>query len=79
MGAFQLPANGLAVFMGGHVRTGLEDNPWLDYARRTPATNQALIRRVTELSALAGRELASPDETRRMLGLAEIREPAAPC
>ena len=27
MGAFQLPANALAIAMGGHVRTGLEDNP----------------------------------------------------
>ena len=38
-----------------------------------------LVRRVVDLGALAGRELATPTDTRRMLGLAEVREPSAPC
>ena len=46
IGAFQLTMNGLAVFMGGHVRTGLEDNPYLDAHTRwlesQPATSELL-------------------------------------
>ena len=72
LGGFQLPANGLAIFMGGHVRTGLEDNPWWDHATREPATNAALVHRVAALAELAGRRLATPEEARELLGLALV-------
>jgi 3-keto-5-aminohexanoate cleavage enzyme len=72
IGAFQLPANGLTIFMGGHVRTGLEDNPWWDHATREPATNAGLVHRVAALAELAGRRLATADEAREMLGLALV-------
>jgi 3-keto-5-aminohexanoate cleavage enzyme len=72
LGGFQLPANGLAVFMGGHVRTGLEDNPWWDHATRAPATNAALVHRVGALAELAGRRLATSEEARELLGLALV-------
>jgi uncharacterized protein (DUF849 family)/GNAT superfamily N-acetyltransferase len=69
LGGTQLPMNAMAVFAGGHVRTGLEDNPYLDYAARTPATNSALVRRVAEMAALAGREVATPAYVRERLRL----------
>ena len=69
VGAYQLPICAMAVFAGGHVRTGLEDNPHLDHAPRTPATNEALVRRTTELARLAGRPIATPAEVRERLGL----------
>lgn len=69
LGSFQLPANTLAIAMGGHVRAGLEDNPWMDADGELGATNEALVRRVAELAALAGRRLASPAEARAVLGL----------
>jgi 3-keto-5-aminohexanoate cleavage enzyme len=72
LGGFQLPANGLAIFMGGHVRTRLEDNPWLDHATREPATNAGLVHRVAALAELAGRRLATTDEARELLGLALV-------
>jgi len=75
LGGFQLPANGLAVFMGGHVRTGLEDNPWWDYESREPASNPRLVARVAALAELAGRRVATADEARDALGLALV--PAA--
>jgi 3-keto-5-aminohexanoate cleavage enzyme len=70
IGAFQLAMNAIAVFAGGHVRTGLEDNPHFDHADRTPADNAGLIRRVTKLAAIAGREISTPAQTRAALGLA---------
>jgi 3-keto-5-aminohexanoate cleavage enzyme len=69
LGSFQLPINALAVFMGGHVRTGLEDNLWIDPERRRLATNLALVQRVAELARIAGRALATPQEARARLGL----------
>lgn len=69
LGAYQLPANGLAVFMGGHVRTGLEDNPDLDHAGREPAGNLDLVERAAGLARAAGREISTPAQTRERLGL----------
>jgi len=70
IGAFQLAMNGLAIFMGGHVRTGLEDSPYLDYASRTPATNADLVARAASLAAAAGRTIATTAEARALIGLA---------
>ena len=69
IGPFQLPMNAMAVFMGGHVRTGLEDNPAMDAERTLPATNRALVERVTALAGTAGRPLATPAAVRERLGL----------
>ena len=69
IGDFQVKANALAVFAGGHVRTGLEDS-----ARQRPGdpattSNSALVARALGLAEMAGRTIASPTETRSMLGL----------
>lgn len=69
LGAFQATANALAVAMGGHVRTGLEDNPYLDHRTREPATNEALVRRAVAQAEALGRPIATPAETRALLGL----------
>jgi len=71
LGAFQLPMNALAIFMGGHVRTGLEDNLWMDASRGEPATNAGLVERVAGLADVAGRRLATAEEVRERLGLAQ--------
>jgi 3-keto-5-aminohexanoate cleavage enzyme len=76
LGAFQRPANALAIAMGGHVRTGLEDNPQLDHVTREPARNVELVERAARLAAAAGRVVASPDEARTLLGLAPVPLPA---
>jgi uncharacterized protein (DUF849 family) len=69
IGAFQLAMNAISVFAGGHVRTGLEDNPHFDHVARTPASNPQLVERVTELAAVAGRSISTPQQTRATLGL----------
>jgi uncharacterized protein (DUF849 family) len=49
-----------AIQAGGHVRTGLGDNPvGVDGAR---ATNEQLVRRVVDLASELGRDLATPKE-----------------
>ena len=77
LGAFQHPANALAVAMGGHVRTGLEDNPYADHVTRAPARNVELVERAAELAIAAGRSVATPDQARALLGLPATRPEAA--
>jgi uncharacterized protein (DUF849 family) len=77
LGAYQAPANALAVAIGGHVRTGLEDNPWLDAAGTRPASNGELVERAVAMAAAVGRDVATPAETRSILGLQPSGAPAA--
>jgi uncharacterized protein (DUF849 family) len=60
------------------VRTGLEDNPTMDAARREPARNPALVARVAELAGIAGRALATPAQVRERLGLRRGLTPTPP-
>jgi 3-keto-5-aminohexanoate cleavage enzyme len=72
IGRAQLPMNAHAIAMGGHARTGLEDNLW--YRRGVPATNAMLVERVRRLSELMERPVATPDEARRLLALTPAPE-----
>jgi 3-keto-5-aminohexanoate cleavage enzyme len=69
VGRNQLPMNTVALGMGGHVRTGLEDNLWL--RKGVPATNAALVRRVRNLVELTEQEVATPARAREILGIGE--------
>lgn len=71
IGIYQLPMNGMAILSGGHVRTGLEDNPYYDWTPRTDATNAALVARCVAIARLAGRAIATPADVRRWLALGE--------
>jgi 3-keto-5-aminohexanoate cleavage enzyme len=70
VGSQQLPMATLAILMGGHVRVGLEDN--LYYRKGELATSNAqLVARVVRLANELGREVATPDEAREILGIAK--------
>jgi 3-keto-5-aminohexanoate cleavage enzyme len=58
----------VALGLGGHVRVGWEDNPYLPDG--TPSrSNAELVEKVVELAHLMGREVASPEEARVITGL----------
>jgi 3-keto-5-aminohexanoate cleavage enzyme len=67
VGAAQLQMAVHAVLMGGHVRVGLEDNIY--YRKGELATNVMLVERIVQISRMLGREIATPDEARQILGL----------
>lgn len=69
IGRFQWSMNALGVVMGGHIRTGLEDNLYLDGAKRTLASNATLVQRSAELAGAVGRPIATADQARRLMGL----------
>lgn len=69
IGRAQWPMNALGVTMGGGVRTGLEDNLYMDAARQDLASNTRLVARVVALASALGRPLATPAGARQLLGL----------
>jgi len=69
IGRFQFYVNSMAITMGGHVRVGLEDCLYYDSEKKHLATNPGLIERVVKVARAIGREIASPDKTRQIIGL----------
>lgn len=65
----QLPMLTMSILLGGHVRTGLEDT--ILYDKGVLATNVMLVERMVRISKELGREIATPDEARKILGLAK--------
>jgi 3-keto-5-aminohexanoate cleavage enzyme len=68
IGRHQLAVNEWALELGGHCRTGLEDNLKFD-KDRFAVSNAELVERVVELAAKFDRPVATPADARRILGL----------
>jgi 3-keto-5-aminohexanoate cleavage enzyme len=68
IGRHQLAVNEWALELGGHCRTGLEDNLKFD-KDRFAVSNAELVERVAKLAAKFDRPVATPADARRMLGL----------
>lgn len=69
IGKDQLTLNHWSLELGGHCRTGLEDNVRMDKATLAPS-NAALVARLASLCAGYGRHPASVEEARKLLQLA---------
>lgn len=64
----QFSAASLAMLMGGHVRVGLEDNIFLRKGVLAKS-NAELVEKAVRIARELDREIATPDEARKMLGL----------
>ncbi|RMD81313.1 MAG: 3-keto-5-aminohexanoate cleavage protein [Candidatus Dadabacteria bacterium] len=64
-----------AAELGGNLRTGLEDTFYLPDGRRA-RSNAELVEALVAIARDAGREIASPQEARQMLGLRAAPPPA---
>ncbi|MGC5328291.1 3-keto-5-aminohexanoate cleavage protein [Brevibacillus sp. SYSU BS000544] len=68
IGRAELPLAMHAMAMGGHVRIGFEDNIY--YRRGELAkSNAQLAERIVRIAKELGREIATPDEARKILGI----------
>ena len=68
IGRHNFQVAGAAIARGGHVRTGFEDVLYVE--RGVLATsNHQLVERIAEQARAVGREVASPDVARQILGL----------
>jgi uncharacterized protein (DUF849 family) len=68
IGRDQITLNRWSLEVGGHCRTGLEDNVRLDRETLAPS-NAALVRRAVDLCPEYGRHPATVAEARSLLGL----------
>lgn len=68
VGRTHLPMAMMALGMGGHIRVGMEDNL---YSRPNELVqrNAQFVDRIARIAREYGRDLASPDEAREILGL----------
>jgi len=71
IGRYQLAANTMAIALGGHIRIGLEDNPYYDWNTRSHASNPKLVERIIRIAKEHGRLPATPEEARKIIGLQE--------
>lgn len=67
IGSSQVQMATMAIAMGGHVRTGLEDV--LKFNESIDASNEMLVQRIVNIAKAVGREIAKPDEARKILNL----------
>ena len=64
----ELKVGALSILLGGHVRVGFEDN--IHYKKGVLAENNAqLVARIIRIGRELGREIATPDEAREILGV----------
>jgi 3-keto-5-aminohexanoate cleavage enzyme len=68
IGRYELPLATHAIAMGGHVRVGFEDNIY--YRKGELAiSNSQLVERIVRIAKELDREVATPDETRKILNI----------
>ncbi len=71
VGRYEFPLAMLAIIDGGHVRVGFEDNVYLSKGVLA-RSNGELVTKVVRMAMEMGREIATPDEARKILGLPVI-------
>lgn len=74
LGGDNLPMVPLIVSLGGHVRVGLED---YQYARDGQYSNPQIVERAAATIRAMGHEVATPDETRKILEVDHLDQPTA--
>lgn len=70
IGRYEFPMITLSIIMGGHVRVGFEDNLYLSKGV-IAKSNGELVEKVVRISKELGRDIANPNEARKILRLKE--------
>jgi len=68
VGAAEINLSTMAIHMGGHVRVGLEDNIYIEKGVLAKS-NAELVEKIVGLAGMLNREVATPDDARKILGL----------
>src|SRR5581483_3237634 len=66
-----------SILLGGHVRVGMEDNPYLDTNGTLARSNAELVDKIIQIARALGRDIASADEARQITGLKSKPVPVA--
>jgi 3-keto-5-aminohexanoate cleavage enzyme len=62
----------MAIGLGGHIRVGYEDNPYLNPGELAE-NNAQLVEKAVQLARTLGREVATPEEARKIIGLKSLK------
>jgi 3-keto-5-aminohexanoate cleavage enzyme len=68
IGRNEIPVAALATVMGTHTRVGFDDNIYLSY-KVLAKSNAELVTKVVGIAKAVGREIATVDDAREMLGI----------
>jgi 3-keto-5-aminohexanoate cleavage enzyme len=68
VGLDEFPMTAMAIIMGGHVRVGFEDNIFLSKGV-SAKSNAELVEKIVRIARELGREIATPEEARKILKL----------
>jgi len=71
IGKYEFPLAELSIMHGGHVRVGLEDNIYIEKGVLAKS-NRELVEKVCKIAKKYNREIATPDEARKILGMREL-------
>lgn len=67
----EFEATTLSILLGGNVRVGFEDNIYIEKGILAKS-NAELVKKIVRIAKELGREIASPDEARKMLGIPKL-------
>jgi 3-keto-5-aminohexanoate cleavage enzyme len=67
---YQIPMNVMAILLGGHVRVGMEDNVYYTKGRKLKSNAEA-VARIVRIARDMGREIATPQQAREMIGISQ--------
>lgn len=67
IGKHHLPIMYTTLALGGHIRVGLEDNVY--FSKGEKATNPQLVARAAQAVTLFGKQVATPERARKILGI----------
>jgi 3-keto-5-aminohexanoate cleavage enzyme len=68
----ELPATTMSILLGGHLRVGFEDNIYYQKGELAQS-NAQLVARAARIAREVGREPASPQEARELLGIPKLQ------
>lgn len=68
VGRHEFPMVTISILLGGHVRVGFEDNVYISKGILSKS-NGELVEKVVRIAQEFGRDIASPSEARKILGL----------
>jgi len=68
IGRHQFPMVTMGIIMGGHIRVGLEDNIYIEKGELAQS-NAQLVEKAIRIARELGREIATPQEARKILSL----------
>jgi 3-keto-5-aminohexanoate cleavage enzyme len=66
--ATQLKVLTTSIILGGHVRIGIEDNPYINEGVLAKS-NAELVEKIVRIARELGRDIATPEEARKIIGL----------